>query len=77
MRPLKAPETVVHFTGSPPLMEWKRLARARDLDDEHHRLVLHLLNTPVDDMSLHNLGMKCPPPLRALPVSVTLPAAPK
>lgn len=73
LRPLKAPESVVHFAGDPRLMEWKRLARARDLGGEHRRLILHLLNPPVDDMSLHNLGMKCPPPLRGLPVSVTLP----
>ncbi len=73
LQPLKAPESVVHVAGDPPLLEWKRLARARDLDGERHRLILHLLNPPADDMSLHNLAMSCPPPLRGLRLSVTLP----
>jgi len=77
LHPLKAPESIIHFTGTPSLMEWKRLARARDLDGMHRRLILHLLNTPVDDMSLHNLAMKCPPLLRGFPISITLPAGAK
>ena len=45
-------------------MEWQRLARARNLEGDRHRLILHLVNPPVDDLSLHNPAMKCPAPIR-------------
>lgn len=77
MRPLKAPETAIKLGGDAKPMEWKRLARTLDLDGDHHRLVIHLINPPVDDASLHNPAMKCNPPYRALPVTVTLPAGAK
>lgn len=74
MRPVKAPEQVITIGGMAKPLEWQKLARALDLDDTHHRLVIHLINPPVDDLSLHNGGMKIPTPMRHLPVTLSLPA---
>ena len=74
MRRLKNPEAVISFGGTPALLEWKRLARAVDLGGDRHRLIVHLLNAPVQDLCMHNPGMKLPPPLRALPITAALPA---
>ena len=72
--PLAEPEKVVTFGGNPKLFEWERLAKRLDLGEDRHRLVLHLLTTPVDDLTLHNQALKTPPPLRNLPVTLALPA---
>jgi hypothetical protein len=76
MRPLKDPAAVVQFGGTPELMEWARLARRLDQGDDRHRLVLHLILPPGRDAA-HDNTMKTRPPLRALPVTVTLPEGAK
>lgn len=74
LRPLADPAAVLKLPDGVKLMEWQRLARTRDIGDGRHRLILHLILPPVDDLSLHNPAMQCRPPLRALPLTVTLPA---
>ena len=74
MRPVKNPTAVVEFEGDPHLTEWKRLVRRLDLGGNNHRLIVHLINAPVDDASLHNYGYKTPAPLRDFPVAINLPA---
>ncbi|MHB9133105.1 MAG: hypothetical protein ACYDBB_18710 [Armatimonadota bacterium] len=74
LRELKNPEAVVQFGGTPKLQEWQRLARHIDLEEDRHRLVLHLVNPPAIDHAMHNPAMKIPVPLRNLPVTINLPA---
>ena len=54
-------------------MEWKRLARTLDLGENKHRLIVHLINPPLDDASLHNYAYKTPEPLRGFPMTIDLP----
>ncbi len=74
MRPLQHPPGVIAFGGTPALLEWARLARQVDLGGDKHRLVLHLIPAPVVDRTMENTAMQMPAPLRALPVTVQLPA---
>ncbi|MHB9134377.1 MAG: hypothetical protein ACYDBB_25170 [Armatimonadota bacterium] len=74
MRPLKAPETTITFGEMPKLLEWQRLARTVDLGGDRHRLIIHLLNAPVNDQCMRNPELKTPPPLRNLPITTALPA---
>ncbi|MHB9134313.1 MAG: hypothetical protein ACYDBB_24850 [Armatimonadota bacterium] len=74
MCPLKAPETTITFGEMPKLLEWKRLARTADLGGDRHRLVIHLLNAPANDMCMRNPELKTPPPIRDLALTADLPA---
>jgi hypothetical protein len=74
MRPVPNPETLVQFGGTPKLVEWRRLLRTREFPDGRQRLVIHLINAPVDDLTRHNATEVRPAPLRNLPISVVLPA---
>jgi hypothetical protein len=59
------------------LFEWARLVQQADLGDGRRRLVLHLLNPPVVDVTHQNLALKTPAPLRNLPVMIALPPGAK
>lgn len=74
MRPLTNPEQVVTFGNNPKLLSWARLAKRLDMGEDRHRVVLQLVNPPVDDLTLHNAALKTPAPLRNLPVTLALPA---
>jgi hypothetical protein len=72
LRPLADPAKVVHFNG-PKYCEWQRLARIGDLGGKRRRLILHLINPPVDDLSLHNFAALTPAPVRNQKLDLTLP----
>ncbi len=72
MRPLKDAKAVVSFGEKVELMQWERLARRLSLDGARHRLVLHLINPPGRDAA-HDLTQKTRPPLRNIPITLTLP----
>ncbi|MHB9133705.1 MAG: hypothetical protein ACYDBB_21795 [Armatimonadota bacterium] len=73
MRKLATPEAVIKFGGSPKLLEWPRLVRTLDMGNNRRRLVIQLLNTPANDKTISNPAMLTLPPIRNLPVTVTLP----
>ena len=72
MRPLPEPAKIVTFGGNPPWFQWERLAKQADLGHGRRRLVLHLINPPADDLTLHNETMATRSPLRNVPVAITL-----
>jgi hypothetical protein len=74
MKPLKTPEATITFGAPAELMDWKRLARAADLGNGRYRVIVHLLQTPAEPLTLNNLAQKVPAPLRDFPVTVKLPA---
>jgi hypothetical protein len=73
MRALKAPEQIVTFGPGARWLEWPAMARTVSLGGPRRRLVLPLINTPADPNPFSNKGMKAPPPVRRLPVGVSLP----
>ncbi|MHB9024383.1 MAG: hypothetical protein ACYC7E_09440 [Armatimonadota bacterium] len=73
MLPLKEPDKVIKFGGNPKLMNWPQLVRTVSLGGDRHRLVIHLINAPVEDLSLKNIALKTPPVFTNLPVTITLP----
>lgn len=74
MRPLKEPEKVVAFGNNTQPFNWPRYVRTLNGDNNRRRLVIHVLNMPTNYPFLQNLDRVTVPPLRDLPVTVTLPA---
>ncbi len=77
MRPLRQPEAVVSFGRDARFLCWRELARTLDLGGNRHRLVLELLQQPIEQDPFKDKTMKAPPPLRALPVTLHLPPGAK
>jgi len=75
MRPLKNP-AVIAVPANTELMAWQTLARKLDLPDGRHRLVVHLINPPARD-DAHDPAMSVRPPMRNLPLTITLPEGAK
>jgi len=73
-RPLKDAAKVITLPPTAQLSEWQHLARTVDMGARRHRLVLHLLPSPVVDSTLTNFAMKLQPPLRKFPLGIKLPA---
>lgn len=72
MRPLLHPEQVIAFEDDTAFLEWKRFARTLDLDGENRRLVLHLINPPVEQDPFTDKSLKTPVPQRHVPVRINL-----
>lgn len=77
LRALRDPAAVVSFGAPVKLVEWPELLRTRDLADQQHRLVLHLVPSPADNNPFTDKTLKPPDVVRALPVTFHLPAGAK
>ena len=77
MRGLLDPASVITIGNGAKPFAWERLARIVDLGGDRHRLVIHLLNVDPDYKLFTNVLQKTLPPLRNLPLTITLPAGAK
>jgi len=74
MRELADPGSVIRFGNGAQPFQWEALAHTMTLDGQRRRLVIHVLNIAPDYQLFTNLAQRTLPPLRKLPVTITLPA---
>ncbi len=75
MRPVLNPDSVVAFGNNANPCQWKPLVRTLNMGDNKRRLTIHILNIDPNYRAYVNFNMKVSPPMRNLPVTLTLPGA--